>query len=340
MIDLIEIEEVAIKDPAKTRSGDYILSQHIENEKVLILTLADGVGSKPCDWKASQMACELFIQSFQNLNGGLPEKIKHATLEANDKILFEGLPACQGMQTTFSVAVWNYGEGIIHYLNVGDSRIYVYENGKLKQKSKDEKSARLVRQKDGRPVSDSGSIVVRDVITNALGSPGLRIKVDTHKSENCKAVVLASDGFYNCKPSFKQDIIRLVDSPDMNGFMKDLIGDYKSFQSDDLSGLIVRAKQKDFDEQTLTRLIIQNKSPKLVGLAKHELSTFIFTELKAYILNLDSEEVERRLNYSEEHEIELGRKNICELISLMSKVEMHNSTIYEDLLAKLRRSKS
>lgn len=55
---VFDFAALSICDPNKTKCGDaYQIFDNTE-EKLLILALADGVGSCVCDWKASEMTAK------------------------------------------------------------------------------------------------------------------------------------------------------------------------------------------------------------------------------------------------------------------------------------------
>ncbi|WP_211356955.1 hypothetical protein, partial [Phaeodactylibacter luteus] len=58
----VEISKKSYKNPHKKRNGDFCEFEIIENGNLVILALGDGVGSSPCDWKASKVCCQTFIE--------------------------------------------------------------------------------------------------------------------------------------------------------------------------------------------------------------------------------------------------------------------------------------
>lgn len=58
------------------------------------------------------------------------------------------------MMTSLSLAVWQIGENTIHFLNVGDSRIYLGAESALKQITVDD-SQSVVVKRDGRILLDA-----------------------------------------------------------------------------------------------------------------------------------------------------------------------------------------
>jgi hypothetical protein len=59
------------KKPGKLRCGDYVDYAVLESENLIVLALADGVGSTACDWKAS------IFSPWLNLSSLSGARVKH-----------------------------------------------------------------------------------------------------------------------------------------------------------------------------------------------------------------------------------------------------------------------
>jgi len=135
---------------AKTDPGR--LYEHNEDHFVLLrkaglFLVADGVGGEEAGEVASKLACRIIQQS---LSESLPttDKTRHdAALVKAIQAANHGLheyaatrPGKAGVGTTL-VALWFHGDRTL-FAYVGDSRIYLYRNGVLRQLSRDEKAGR------------------------------------------------------------------------------------------------------------------------------------------------------------------------------------------------------
>lgn len=104
--------------------------------------IADGMGGCEGGEFASELATQAFDRFITDLSAGLPherlsEEIKNWVDETHALITNKGieLPQYEGMGTTF-VGIFSY-EGSIYMINIGDSRLYRYRGGILKQLSSD-----------------------------------------------------------------------------------------------------------------------------------------------------------------------------------------------------------
>jgi len=172
----MEVVQSSLKNPNKQKNGDFCQSDFLENENILLAVLCDGVGSNACDWKASQVGCNLFIENFkQNSNLEITQRITLAIQKVNLELVLE-TGACEGMKSTFSTVVWEIEKKQFHYVSIGDSRIYEYNESGITQISKDESKPIILRKKDGKPMIISGVAIVAEGVTNVIGSRELEFK--------------------------------------------------------------------------------------------------------------------------------------------------------------------
>jgi serine/threonine protein phosphatase PrpC len=227
-----DIAALSICNPNKTKCGDAYQIFDDTEEKLLILVLADGVGSCVCDWKASEMTCQKFVQYFtENKNeNNIPKRIIQA-VEETDKAVLNEEGFCAGMKATFVGVVWDYAQGIIYHIGIGDSRIYSIEKETIRQISKDETATIIRKGKDGKPLIVSGMTVVSEGVTNVIGAL-VSVVVMQFEVENAdgtsrnirEGVLLASDGFYNCKSSFEDQVERKKTSNSAYGKNHSILG--------------------------------------------------------------------------------------------------------------------
>lgn len=127
--------------------------------------VADGMGGH----EGGEFASELAIQAFDRFITDLPSDLSHEALSGEIKnwvnethalITNKGveLPQYEGMGTTF-VGMFSYEERI-YMVNIGDSRLYRYRGGILKQLSSDHS----MRELTGDMTTPS------NVIYNSLGA--------------------------------------------------------------------------------------------------------------------------------------------------------------------------
>lgn len=101
--------------------------------------VADGMGGLALGRQASQLAVEtiLRVYSVKSQDESIPDALHRALQEANIAVLSlakeEGLQGKVG--TTVVAAVVH--EGLLYWVSVGDSRLYLYRRGKLRQLTQD-----------------------------------------------------------------------------------------------------------------------------------------------------------------------------------------------------------
>ena len=136
---------------AKTDAGrlsdhneDYLLAR----DDLGLYLVADGVGGLQAGELASAVACRIIEQTLvASLPGSTPSRhdrlLADAIQQANLGLFHLGQeqPDRRGIGTTL-VALWFHGDRAL-FAYVGDSRIYLYRDGLLRQLSKDEKVGRF-----------------------------------------------------------------------------------------------------------------------------------------------------------------------------------------------------
>jgi len=129
-----------------TYSLDFELGENVR----LAAIVADGMGGHKGGEYASQLACELFDNFVVNLPANLPIAELKTLLKAwaektHAVIVAKSIEEAEyeGMGTTFCGLLF-YEKSIIA-LNVGDSRLYRYRDGILKQISKDHSMRELYK---------------------------------------------------------------------------------------------------------------------------------------------------------------------------------------------------
>lgn len=254
-----------LPDSTKARSGDYCAYTFIASENTLVLTLADGVGSNVCDWKASEVACNTFMAHFTTLGetSEMVERFQIAVRAANAEILNE-VGHCKGMKTTFLAVVWNFRRGKILYTSIGDSRIYHIANDSLTQLTKDETTSIIRKGIDGKPLVFAGMTVTGEAVNNLLGA---LVSFEVHEMEdaNLDGLLLASDGFYNCQPSLSQDTVEIMNSANLETPFQKVIQRYRQYQTDDMTAIFVRKKGQNCEwNEHLLKEVLEgvSKAPK------------------------------------------------------------------------------
>ncbi|MBT4814877.1 MAG: SpoIIE family protein phosphatase [Lentisphaerae bacterium] len=232
----------SVTGPDKTKCGDACRFASLDDEKLLVLCVADGVGGLSHDWRASQISCESFLSTFTaNRQLEIEARIREAALVANRDVA----DACAGgrkMMSTLVVAVWDHGEEVIHYVGIGDSRIYVTSSGGLQQITTDESHVAVMRLPGGKPRIVAGSVATRQGITNAMGAGHLTLHVEKRSSEDVFAVILTTDGFHEHPGFHANDIVEMAERTNLQQVLRRRERYCKGSCTDDATVLVARRK--------------------------------------------------------------------------------------------------
>jgi len=124
----------------------------------------------------------ILIQAFEEANRRVMEKASHD-------------PSMEGMGTTLVAALENKEE--LQIANVGDSRVYLFENGRLHTITEDQTWVNEVGRRLGLDEESLKTHPMRHVLTMAIGvSEQLRVHTYTLKPASGMQVLLCSDGLH------------------------------------------------------------------------------------------------------------------------------------------------
>ncbi len=162
-----------------------------------IAIVADGMGGAQCGEVASAMTVQITVERLrQSLLGIVPdEAIEEAITEANRSVLEKarGDEACSGMGSTVVLAFWDLPRLLI--ANVGDSRAYLWREGKLRQLSYDQTLVNEMRMRFGLSEEEVSSFPHKNVLTMAVGTTAeLTIRKHEEELQPGDVVLLCSDG--------------------------------------------------------------------------------------------------------------------------------------------------
>jgi serine/threonine protein phosphatase PrpC len=141
-----------------------------------LAVLADGMGGMRNGLWAASHAVQAFIQAYQTktadetIHAALQRALSAANAVVHDEA--QRLNAVDRMGTTLAVAVVRGLD--LHWLNVGDSRVYLVEDGHLMCLSTDHSYAEILRLRVHRGELSAGEALghpLRHALTSYLGRP-------------------------------------------------------------------------------------------------------------------------------------------------------------------------
>lgn len=155
----------------------------------ILLLVSDGVGGANAGEVASQMAINLISDELRRASGALREpqsvceSVDAALRAANSAIAAKAVePGFDGMGATLSLFCF-VGAGAVCWGQVGDSRIYLCRQGRLKQISRDHSLVGRMRQQGEITEAEARQHPLRNQIDQSLGDPNDTFQPDVGVEE-------------------------------------------------------------------------------------------------------------------------------------------------------------
>lgn len=186
----------------RDRNEDCVSVRSNNKLGITLLAVADGIGGAPAGDVASTQAIKAFQKSaFQFLENN-PKSVEHALYKAidnaNEKVIAQASKnkIWAGMGTTIVAAcITESGTWII---NLGDSRAYLYRNGKVELITRDHSYVEEQVQAGNMTAAQAKQSPNRNMLTQALGTEE-EIQPDLFgpiKLETNDTLLLCSDGLH------------------------------------------------------------------------------------------------------------------------------------------------
>jgi PPM family protein phosphatase len=195
IIGKLMIQAFGASDPGCIRNNneDYFLIA----PSVGLYLVADGMGGAQAGEHASRLAAETVREVIGARETRDAAALVGAFEEANRRVMQKASadPAMEGMGTTLVAALETGAELLI--ASVGDSRVYLFENGSLRAVTEDQTWVNEVGRRLGLDEESLKSHPMRHVLTMAIGvSEDLRIHTYPVKPLPGTEVLLCSDGLH------------------------------------------------------------------------------------------------------------------------------------------------
>ena len=325
-----------IKNPDREPNGDAFIQVVAAQGAAVLAMLADGVGSCPCDWLASQTACERLAKLANSVSAdatnaaGSLEQMLHQI----DRDIHTTEGRGRGMKCAAAVLLWLPGAERAWFANVGDTRLYGFVDPELVQISADDSQAVVRRGTDGKPLLSGGATVVQRGITNALGSGNAKVAVQSMPLPAGGAVVLSSDGFYECSPEFESEIARVLRHADLDDALAALCESYQGRNRDDATALILRRNYPALSDAQLDQAIVGAG-----GSPRHAAVTAIGERLPDAVTNREENRVRLFFDYLDRNNIVLGKARVEGLLAQMGTVRWRDRHSFQALV-EMRRQQS
>lgn len=333
MRSLSQVAAQTIPDPEKAKNGDSYAHADIAEGLATVVMVADGVGSKPCDWLASKTACDRLTELAKEAETLLqnPAQWLRQALISIDQEIAATTGRSHGMMCVAAAAIVMEGSTTAWFTNVGDTRVYKYEDPNLKQISIDDSRVVVRRKPDGRPMVAEGSVVTQRGVTNALGSGEANVTVNEVNLPPGAGLVLCSDGLYSCSRDLTGDVVNTLSQPDLEGALARMCRSYSGKNRDDATVLAIRRPYPALDDKQLAQAFFYEMT-----IPRHAVAAAIGSRLEQAVAQLDEGMVRGFISYLKHHSVLLDRTCCDTAIRKMAEVGWKDRKSFEALLAMIR----
>ncbi|MCX7607493.1 MAG: Stp1/IreP family PP2C-type Ser/Thr phosphatase [Bacteroidia bacterium] len=166
----ISYRSAVASDTGRARSNNEDRVAYIRTPHGSLWMVCDGMGGHAAGEKAAELAIQATVDFLSRADSLPPiELLQRALYEANEAIykIAQLHPQYRRMGTTCVMAL--YQEGLVYYAHVGDSRLYLYRDGKLEQKTLDHSYVQFLISQGLLTLEEAEYHPRRHVILRALG---------------------------------------------------------------------------------------------------------------------------------------------------------------------------
>ena len=246
---ITDVGQVRTIDEDSILAADLSFGINSENEKFLLLAVADGMGGHAKGEEASKIALNTLTKSVvPELFGekSFTELLENGIKNANQEILdyTSKNPESSGMGTTAVCALVKGND--VHLANVGDSRAYVISNDEIRRVTKDHSYVQALIDEGKITEEEAREHPQKNVITKAVGIME-SVEPDTMKLtlDNDESLLLCCDGVIAHLPD--EDIHKIISDTDDPQNACQQIVDLANERggTDNISLIILSSKNKD-----------------------------------------------------------------------------------------------
>jgi len=246
---ITDVGQVRTIDEDSILAADLSFGINSENEKFLLLAVADGMGGHAKGEEASKIALNTLTKSVvPELFGekSFTELLENGIKNANREILdyTSKNPESSGMGTTAVCALVKGND--VHLANVGDSRAYVISNDEIRRVTKDHSYVQALIDEGKITEEEAREHPQKNVITKAVGIME-SVEPDTMKLtlDNDESLLLCCDGVIAHLPD--EDIHKIISDTDDPQNACQQIVDLANERggTDNISLIILSSKNKD-----------------------------------------------------------------------------------------------
>lgn len=193
----------------RSKNEDAFLIEEVSGGNHLLAVVVDGVGGEAGGDVAADLAVKCIREHIMAVNelSNSSEVLQSAVIYANNTIHSYRLnPRLSHMGCVLTAALINLQSGEIIICHVGDTRLYILENGMLRKLTSDHSVVGPLEESGQLCEEEAQRHPMRNCITRSIGKNYLHLGTDYiqccshHLSVPC-SILLCSDGLYDMIPS-------------------------------------------------------------------------------------------------------------------------------------------
>jgi serine/threonine protein phosphatase PrpC len=331
----------SVKGPEKAHNGDHALTE--EHGEAAVLAVADGVGSRPCDWRASAVACESALEEMAQTSGTWPKRVEDAVEKAHWAVGRE-TGRCEGMLAAIVIAVWPRGADELFYAGVGDARIYRIYPSRIEQITGDDKKTKTIRQDSRTSLPGAPSTYRRDVLTQALGGNyDLSVNVSRESFPPGAGLALVSDGAYPLG-GFEAKLRRVFGRLDLEEALSGWLGpsstNHSGLNNED-DATIALMRRSGLTEETREQCrsaLEQSVDCRELGLHPHLMVRVLLEETQSALQAGKEDRVRRGISYMRSFSLTPGQNRLAGLLDRIADHSAFGKGTFEQALELARRN--
>jgi PPM family protein phosphatase len=260
---ITDVGQVRTVDEDSILAADLSFGINSENEKFLLLAVADGMGGHAKGEEASKIALNTLTKSvipelFEEKS--FTELLENGIKNANQEILdyTSKNPESSGMGTTAVCALVKGND--VHLANVGDSRAYVISNDEIRRVTKDHSYVQALIDEGKITEEEAREHPQKNVITKAVGIME-SVEPDTMKLtlDNDESLLLCCDGVIAHLPD--EDIHKIIcDADDPQNACQQIVDLANERGGTDNISLIILSPKNEDETTDESPTIINNKN--------------------------------------------------------------------------------
>lgn len=223
----------------------------VEKNESVLLIVADGLGGHPGGERAAQQTVDVFCQLFNAANLPLEDPqgfLRDALLQAHQNVILDGKVQIPPISPRTTGVVCIMQQGLATWLNVGDSRLYLFRDHKAIARTLDHSLVEELVQKGLLTEKERNSHPKRHHVTRCIGGyeDFSDIKATQYNLEIGDVLILCSDGLWD--PLGEEGIAEFLNREDFSTAIESMAAEAenKSYPySDNTSVVALRLLQSE-----------------------------------------------------------------------------------------------